>query len=942
MDSRLFGRDGELSVLTRALDGAERGHGRMMLLAGEAGIGKSRLAAEVLGRARERGFGTLEGRAHPLHSGLAYAPVVEALRPYLAGLGDAEFGNLLDGLADLSRLLADPRLADAASLGDPELERTRMFEAVTHLVARIADRHPVLLFVDDLQWADHGTVELVNYIGRNTARARVLVLATYRAGEASGPLRDLAAGVRRDGADGELVLAPLPDAVVAELARELLGTEPPEELLRGVAARAKGIPLFVTALVGEHDRGGLDPELLPVIVRDVVLARLRRLDEPERRLLEIIAVAGAAGSGEALRAVWGSDGDFEPALRRLVTDALVTQQATGRSLTYRVAHPLYAEVAYAELTFAERRALHAAFAKAIDRIDPDDVLTLAPHYRDAGDLVDPDRAVTVLAEAGWRALGVHVGEEAAHYLGAALEVAGAGGHDGMLPMLLDGLGRAHQSRGRLDEAAAAWSEAVARAERSADTDRQSSLWYRLALLESERGNLALAEKYSRAGSAMLPQHAVSAAAENLTLRMIFAMRFGDLDRLRAIAEEMVGFAELSTSSAARAAVHLGRELSALLANDFATALAEAKRALHHGERCTAESPTLARRASRDLVGLSVVAGEVTAALGHARHFRDKMTDYGVPFARCSAHYGVAMAHYLAGDLNAAIDEIEIGVALARRTGVPRAMARTLRCRAFLLAERGQLRKATRSLTDADRVHDADDVGLVALSELTRAAVAVHSGHPADAPAVHPDSALYHEPHVMCLRLLFGGYAALAVGRRDRARQVVERMRALGRTGPFLDVLADRLDGLMVAADDPAAAAARLASAASRLEAMGAPVLSAQARLEWAELADGDAARGAIMACLKMFERAGIAPWVDRGRRLARSHGIRISVPRQEGALSKRERQVVELVGEGLSNAEIAARLFLSERTIETHLSNSYARLGITSRVALARWAAEQS
>lgn len=911
MGARLVGRDSELTTLERALAEAGQGRGRIMLLSGEAGIGKSRLAGELLSGAAGRGVITMEGRAHPLHAGLAYAPIVEAIRAYLSTLDDAVSAKLLGGLTDLGRLLADPRLGDAPPLGDAGLERTRMFDAVTRLFARIATSSPVLLVVEDLHWADRGTVELVHYVGHSAVQQRLLVLASYRAGKADGPLRDLAVAVRRGDPDDEIALAPLADGAVAELTKSLLGGEPPEDLLHTVTSRAKGIPLFVTALV--HGPDAPDVKLLPAIVRDLVLDRLHRLDDAERRLVEIVAVAGESGTAEILRAVFDA-ADFEPTLRRLVADGLVTEQIAGRSETYRVTHPLYAEVAYAELTIGERRALHAAFAAAIDAIAPDDMLALAPHYREAGGFVDHARAAEVMAAAGWRALSVHAGEEAARYLSAAVDAART--PDRSTVELLEGLGRAYVSCGRLDDAVAAWHRGLGLAERLGDAESLTSLPHWLALVESERGEASRVA----ALTATPVRDAVSADAEHMLLRTIFLLRHGDDAALRVAAAELAAFADLDPAPAAQAAAHLGHELSSTLDNDFAAALASAKVALSYGVQCVRAAPMLGTWANRDLIGLTVLAGDIPAALTHTRHFFDTFGASVTPPTRCNARYTLALVHYLLGDLDTALDEIDTGIALARRVAMPRALGRTLACRAFLLAEQGRLAEARACLAEARANHTADEVSLIAVEELTETSLALQSG---SAPPPLTSRALYEEPIVMSLRIAFAGLAD--------PPSVIGYLRELGRTAPLLKALADRLEGFHGKDSE------LLRSAGGRLTGMGAIVLGAQASLEWAELS-GD--RETVARCLSVFERAGVSFWVDRTRRLARSLGVRVPVSRKSGELSKRESQIVGLVGEGLSNADIAARLFLSERTVETHLRNAYARLGLGSRVALTRWAVE--
>jgi DNA-binding CsgD family transcriptional regulator len=208
-----------------------------------------------------------------------------------------------------------------------------------------------------------------------------------------------------------------------------------------------------------------------------------------------------------------------------------------------------------------------------------------------------------------------------------------------------------------------------------------------------------------------------------------------------------------------------------------------------------------------------------------------------------------------------------------------------------------VRDAPRSLAEAKQTCAPQESSLTALTEIAEEVIT------GQAIPVTEWSA-FSEPIVMSLRLLFASRAEIA---------------QLG-VGPLLESQADRLDGKSGAAD--------------RFEAMGALLLSAQARLENAErTSDPDA----IRPCLDMFEQAGAASWADRTRRLARTLGVHIAAGRNSGPLSKRESEVVRLLGEGLSNAEIAARLFLSERTVETHLRNSYAKLGLGSLVALATW-----
>jgi len=939
-----------------------------MFLVGEAGIGKTRLAHEALVLARERGFLVLEGSAYALEDRLAYAPILAAFGPFLRRLDSPRQARLVSGLPDLGRLFTDLHLPAPLPLGDPALEKTRLFEAVVRLLERLTRESPVLLFLDDLHWADPASIELLHYLARGLADQAVLVLGTYRAEEidTARGLRSLVTSLRRAGQASEEILARLEPEAVAELAAGMLGSRAPGELLTLLGARAGGTPLFVEALIRTlvdadqlHMRGEswtLGSNLVPALppdIRDLILGRLQHLDATERRVLDLIAVSGGTVPHVVLREVgeW-SDEALLQAVQRLCTTGLVVENVDGAEVTYILTHPLIQEVAYAELPEMARRRAHTAIAFALERVRPDDLDRLARHYHAAGSLADANRTLEVLLAAGERAYGLYANDQAARHFGAALALMREGRRTELLPSVLEQLGEAWERVGETAAAIAVWSEAQTLHERTRNISLIVRLHRRLALAEWDRGHFDVAQAHLEAGLQALAGSEPSAElAELLHVQVILLGRRGDYEGVSIAAQNLATLAERLGSRRVLAEAYLAQIRAFSAALNIVAARELAQRALTEAE--LADEPLLVQRA-HDLLALFAYAlGDHPVARNHAMLSLAVARQLGAPTLEVYPRNRLVLVDLMAGKWDEALRESAEVTALARRLGFARGIAGALGMRALVHVYRGDLDEAATCLAEAHEVFGggampdrnifhqvaraemllalerADAAGiLAALSRLDRMLTT------ADVPLLA--QALFAEAQVM-------------IGSPERALALVQDfMTHIPPENGFAAAVGNRIKGLVhQARGQPGEALACLEEAYRAFEVAAMPFDAARARLEWATLvAATDAARGApaVQESLTVFERLGARRYVRRARSALYKLGVRprSTPPRSKGAtpLSPREREIVQLIAEDLTNAEIAERLIISPRTVTTHLDRIYTRLGINSRTALVRYAIE--
>jgi class 3 adenylate cyclase/tetratricopeptide (TPR) repeat protein len=475
-------RDHERAVLRRAVDAARDGHGGLVLLSGESGCGKTRLAEEVGREASERGMETVAGRCYEVSREHPFAPLVDVLETLERRLDPSAFRVALgESAGEVARLLPHlrqrfPDIPMAAEL-PPEQERRYLFASVVDVLGSIARGRPLYLLWDDLHWADEGTLRFLEHIANELASLPVLIVCTHTTGgPADNRLDEALERLYRRRFCERLEIGVLRRVDIYELLRILGKGEPPDVLVDALYRQTEGNAFFFEELVRhlmesgelldeEGWRGGIeqiDVEI-PESLRLTIQRRLGGVSEATRNLLTRAALIGRGFGFDLLEDVSEvEEDDLLDALDEAERVSLITSTTDRGLVRFSFSHELIRRTLIENVSLARRQRLHLRIADAMERIYatslPEHAADILSHLELSG-LRDADRGVGFLTMAGERAIETSAYPEAHRHLTRALELV-PDDDPARRAYILERLGLAARSLARPDEAIVTWGQAL--------------------------------------------------------------------------------------------------------------------------------------------------------------------------------------------------------------------------------------------------------------------------------------------------------------------------------------------------------------------------------------------------------------------------------------------------------------------------------------------------
>jgi len=989
----LIDRVDELATLYTLIDQANSDQGRVALLSGEAGIGKSRLVAEAKAYAATKGFLLFQGNCFQTDVSYPYAPLLDLLRSSAANQLAAIIASELTPFArELHQLLPDvvPVPPDQAPLApsDPEQEKHRLFTALAHFFTSQANKQPVLLVIEDIHWSDDTSLEFLLYLARRCTgigypqAVPLQLLLTYRSDEVHPSLRHFLARADRQHLAQEISLAPLTRSNIDAMFRAIfaLSSSVHLELPNSIYVVTEGNPFFVEEILkslimagdifyvdGDWGRKPLSELHIPRSVQDAVQQRIDRLSEDARQVLILAAVAGRHFDFALLQQLAHHDEqELLSLLKELIAAQLVVEESEER---FAFRHALTRQAVYADLLVRERKALHRTIAETMERLyapASDAYLAdLAYHFYEAGAW---EKALEYGQRAGENAQAMYAPGAAIEQLTRALDAAH---HLGRVaaPNIYLARGQSYEILGEFDNANSDYKQALAIARSVQDPHAE---WQGLIAL----GFLWAGRDYTQAGSYY--QRALALArqmGDSLTLAHSLN-RLGNwhlnverpLEALRYHQEALATFQGMNDQHGLAETLDL-LGMANYLSGDVFQGTAYYQQAvalfqqLDDRQGLVSSLAQLAAACGNDLMGPALLILSFAESLYYGEQALKIARDIGQRSAEAFTLFNLAHVLGSRGEYARALKMVQEGLSIAEQIEHRQWLTYGDFVLGALYLDLLDLPGAQQHLEQALVLARETGSGywirlasgLLALVFLAQQDVTGAKSILTTAP--DPDA----PPQTIGQWLVWYARAELAhaLGDPGLALEIVDQLSVSTRNLSSRHVnprLAKVRGEALVALGQGAEAEAALRAAQEAARAQGLrPLLwricvslgklyQTQARQEEAEQAFS------IARALIEELAANVADEHLREQFLTQAAAVlpkkRSPAPSRTtqqafAGLTTREREVATLIAQGKSTREIAEMLVVGERTVESHVSNIMFKLGVHSRSQIAVWAVEK-
>ena len=680
------GRQREMGELKAALEDALSGHGRLVTLVGEPGIGKTRTAEELATYAGLRQAQVMWGRCYEGQGVPPYWPWVQAIRTYVRERDSDQLRSELGaGAADIAEIVSDVKeqLPDLepAPAPSPEAARFRLFDSITSFLKSASRTKPMVLVLDDLHWADESSLLLLQFLARELGGSRLLVVGTYRDVDLSRqhPLAETLAELTRERLSERVLLRGLSRDDVERFIEVTAGVAPPEGLVTAVHKQTEGNPFFVTEVVrllvqegeltsetveeGESLRQDSESALsspkgqawtvrIPAGVREVIGRRLNRLSE---RCNQTLTTAAVIGRGFELRQLQPLMEDMsEDRLLEVLEEALsarVIEELPQTVGSYQFTHALMQETLSDELSLTRRVRLHARIAQTLEAVysgEPDlsgRASALAHHFAQARDVLGTDKLVKYSLIAGERALASYAYEEALDQFQRVLDVKDSDKTDAEAATALFGLGRAQAALAQIERAIPSFTRAFDYYFEVRDVENAVAI--AASTLPLAAGRLSGALELCNRALELVDKSSLDAGRLLSNQGQVLGLQAGDAERSREAVESAVAISrqqgdkglEMRTLAMASYVDMYHLSFSDLLKK---TALVEALAR-------DVEDPLSQVMAHYNASLLQTFAGDAGSALQHAQAAvppAERVRDRAM---QARAYWGSGLAYYATGD-----------------------------------------------------------------------------------------------------------------------------------------------------------------------------------------------------------------------------------------------------------------------------------------------------